>query len=106
MKKLLILILAVALLATLLTACETPKICDVCGKETTDCKDDTRLHGENEPVPVCADCRAELDRLEKICSFCGEEKNDCKYDTRLYGEDEPAPVCADCREILDALFEE
>ena len=65
MKKLLILILTLALLAAFLTACGTPKICEVCGEEKTDCKDDTRLYGEKEPVPVCADCRADLDELEE-----------------------------------------
>ena len=63
MKQLLILILTLALLAAFLTACGTPKICDVCGEEKNDCKDDTRLYGEDEPAPVCADCREILEAL-------------------------------------------
>lgn len=39
------------------------KTCYICGEKKTDCKNDTRVLGEDEPVPVCADCRRELDNL-------------------------------------------
>ena len=39
------------------------KTCYICGEKKTDCKNDTRVLGEDEPVPVCKDCRKELDLL-------------------------------------------
>lgn len=39
------------------------KTCYICGEKKTDCKNDTRVLGEDAPVPVCADCRRELDEL-------------------------------------------
>ncbi len=39
------------------------KTCYICGEKKTDCKNDTRVLGEDEPVPVCKDCRKELDKL-------------------------------------------
>lgn len=39
------------------------KTCYICEEKKTDCKNDTRVLGEDEPVPVCADCRRELDNL-------------------------------------------
>ncbi|MBE6656681.1 MAG: hypothetical protein E7609_07470 [Ruminococcaceae bacterium] len=80
MKKFLSLLLFTALLLSSLSLCACKdnegedgdgstlfyKTCDVCGEEKLNCKNDTRLYGEDNPVPVCKDCREDLDELDEL----------------------------------------
>ena len=60
MKRLICVLMLVAIMATMLTACGKFK-CDVCGEEKTGKKYERELLGEE--IDICKDCYKELEEL-------------------------------------------
>ena len=61
MKKIIAMLLLVAMLATLLVACEDKFTCDNCNKEKSGKKNTTTFAGEE--ITYCNDCKDEVETI-------------------------------------------